>query len=118
MRDLEPVGRERRAESFGPFDEGDPVRLALVEEPAADRLRRIGQAIEVEVEQRQAARVLGHEHEARRVHRGADAETLREALGELGLARAEVARQAMTSPGSATAARPAASRGSPRPRRS
>ena len=56
-----------RVEPVGPLDERDAVGLALVEQPASDRLGRSRQAIEVEVEERQPALVLGHEHEARRV---------------------------------------------------
>ena len=78
--------------------------------PPASASARVGEPVEVDVEQRQAAGVLGHEDEGRRVDRVGHAEARAEALRELRLAGAELAPQAERSPGSAAAARRAASR--------
>ena len=71
-----------------------PVGLPLVEQPAGERVRGVGEAVQVEVEQRQAALVLGHQHEARGVDDVGHAEPGAEPLGELRLARAELADEA------------------------
>ena len=51
------------------------------------------------MEERQAAGVLGHQHEGRRDHGVAHAEAHPEALGELGLARAEIPHRHRGRPG-------------------
>ena len=84
-----------RTEPVGPLDErhaGGPA--VVVEQAATDGLGRVGQAVEVDVEQRQPALVLGHEDEARRGDRLGHAESGAERLGEVGLAGPEVAPQA------------------------
>ena len=46
----------------------DALELALVEQPAREGVGRVVEPVQVEVEQGQAAGVLGHQHERRRAH--------------------------------------------------
>ena len=61
----EPAGSASPSRS-GHSTSVTPLDLAVVERPAGQRVGRVGEPIQVEVEERQAARVLGHEDEARR----------------------------------------------------
>jgi hypothetical protein len=97
--DVEPPRGQRITEPVGPFDERDPGRLAVVDQPAGEGVRGIGEAVEIEVEQRQPAHVLGHEDERRRGDRVRDAQPRPERLGEMRLAGAEVTPQAQDVPG-------------------
>ena len=63
-----------------------PVVLALVEQAAGQHLVGAGKPVEVLVEQREPALVLGHQREAGAVDDVVDAQPHREALGELRLA--------------------------------
>ncbi len=85
--------RHRLAQALGPLDQGHAVGLPFVEEPARERLAGVGEPVEIDVEERQPALVLGHQHEARRVDGRVDAEAGTEALRELRLAGAQVAEQ-------------------------
>ena len=90
---VEPVGRKRVAQPLRPLDERDPGRLPFVDEAARERVLGARQPVRVDVEQRQPALVLGHQDEARRGDRVGHAETGPERLGEVCLARAELAPQ-------------------------
>ena len=68
--------------------------LALVDQAARQRFGRIGQPVEVDVEERQPAAILRHEHEARRDDRLLDAKPGAESLRELRLPRAQIPDQA------------------------
>ena len=53
--DVEPARRQRVAEPLRPLDERDALDLALVDQAAGERVGRVGEPVQVEVEQRQAA---------------------------------------------------------------
>ena len=99
--------RQRRPQPLRPLDDRDAGRLAVVEQPAGERVRGVVEAVQVEVEQRQPALVLGHEHERRGRHDVGHAEAGREPLGELRLARAELADEAHEVPGARDGGQPA-----------
>ena len=63
----------------------------IVDCPDPDATSRLGEAVEVGVEQREAALVLGHEDEGRRGDRRGHAQAAPERLRQMGLAGAELA---------------------------
>ncbi len=91
---VEPSRRQRVAHAFGPFHERHAGRLAVIDQPAPERVGGIGQAIQVDVEQRQPALVLGHEDERGRHDGIGHAEARAESLREVRLAGPELAPQA------------------------
>ena len=93
-QDVEALGRQRVRQALRPFHQRDPFGLAVVDETAGQRLGRAGKPVQVHVEEWQPAPILGHQHEARRHDRVRDPQPGTETLGELRLARAEIADQA------------------------
>ena len=53
--DVEAGRGQRVAQPLGPLDEGHAVGLALVEQAAGDRVGRVVEPVQVDVEERQAA---------------------------------------------------------------
>jgi hypothetical protein len=91
---VEPLRGERRPEPIRPFDEGHAARLTIVDEAAGERIARVRKSVQVDVEEGQAALVLGHQDEAGRGDRPRNAETGAERLGQVCLARPQVAPEA------------------------
>lgn len=87
--DAEVVGRSTFLPALWPFDEKDAVGGFFVEEKVG--YFGVGEAVEIGVEEGQAPLgVLGEQDEAGAAHEGRGAEAAAEALGEDGLAGAEL----------------------------
>ena len=62
-RDVEATERKRRAQTLRPFDHRDPLHGPVVEDPGGEGVLGAGQAVAVDVEERDAPGVLGDENE-------------------------------------------------------
>jgi hypothetical protein len=83
---------EKRLDFFSPFNGRDACPVQILLNPDGQRLVRIAESIQVDMEQRQAsAEVFMHEGERGTCYVLGDTEAAREALDESGFARTEVA---------------------------
>ena len=89
---VDPVEGKHARDGFAPLDDRDPALEQFLEAEVVQFLNPV-EAVHVDVRDRHAAVVLLHDRERRARHLLRDAEPTRQALGERGLARTEVAGQ-------------------------
>ena len=90
--DHQAIPRKELGAALGPFDDEDAL-LGVIPQPKLVEILDVLDAVEIDVEQLFAALVFVHEDKGRAVDGGGTAEAAADALGEAGLARAEVAAQ-------------------------